>query len=444
MKKHYYLISLFLLGILILNISITLISVLGKEQDDGINDDFKEKNKRFIEVGIGENEIGIESIRKSEINRDEIKGHIFFDEDGFYIGLNYKSNLESDWELEFGVLFRSIIEFNDTNQNGIFDPQIDHTIQTFRLSDFKSVVYESSNISEDSSLHYFKIQTVNNVFTAHIYFVEDFVYIEDSLINPTQAKIQIEISNFEFIGENSLLAVYTRIEHEGDFEIQEETYDEKQGYAEKESGVTFTTNDFTGFFSWKDYAIINKNMETIGVNKIVEDEHHEYRKGLFFIYPKGEHIYHDPKIGIENLLIPLEKPDSLIPLIVLVSVIGAVVASSAYVIHYYVKHRGTTLKLKRDREAYLGEIFENEIEEEPYDGKLALQILTMENSIEKLSLIKDINITVISEEFFEKLNRFNWEGVDRSEFIMEMLALTPKERQSILDEMIEKSNLNSY
>ncbi|MFW9987277.1 MAG: hypothetical protein ACFFC3_01325 [Candidatus Odinarchaeota archaeon] len=444
MKKQYYLINLFLLAILILNINITLISVFGEEQDDGINNDFEEKNRRFIEVGIGEKEIGIESIRKSETNKDEIKGNIFFDEDGFYLGLKYKSNLESDWELEFGVLFRSIIEFNDTNQNGIFDPQIDHTIQTFRLNNFKSAVYESSDISEESSLHYFKIQTINNIFTAHIYFVEEFVYIEESLINPTEAKIQIEIKNFEFIGENSLLALYTRLEHEGDFEIQEETYDEKQGYAEKESGITLNTNDFTGYFTWKDYAIINDDFKSINANEIFEDEHHEYSKGLFIIYPKGEHIYHDPKIGIENLLIPLEKPDSLIPLIVLVSVIGAVVASSAYVIHYYVKHRGTTLKLKRDREAYLDEIFENEIEEEPYDGKLALQILMMESSLEKLGLIKDINITVISEDFFEKLNRFDWEGLDRSEFILEMLALSPKERQSILDEMIEKSNLNSY
>ena len=439
MKKQYYLISLFLLSILIFNINFTLI--IASDDDDGINDDFEEKNKRHIEVGIGENEIGVESVRRSEADIDEIRALISFDEDGLYIGLRYRSKLESECELEFGILFHAIIEFNDTNNNGMYNPDIDHRIKTLPLNDFKPVVYETSDISNDTSLHYFKIQTINNIFTTHIYFVEEFVVIEKSLITPTQAKIDIEISNFDFINESSRLALYTILDYEEHHELREETEDEKDGYAENENGVITTSYNYTGYFTWRNDAVVDKNIENILVNEVNADEYDEYGQGLFINYPNGEHIYHDPKIGIENVLIPIDKPDALIPLIILISVIGAVSASSAYAINYYVKHRGVTLKLDRDREAYFSEAFENGLDAEPYDGKLALQILAGENAIEKLSLINDINITAISEEFFEKLNLFDWKSFDRSEFILEMLTLPPKERQSILDEMIEKSNL---
>ncbi|MCK4381110.1 MAG: hypothetical protein KAW51_08240 [Candidatus Lokiarchaeota archaeon] len=441
MKKQYYLMSIFLLSILLFNINFTLTIASGENDDDGINDDFEEKNKRHIEVGIGENEIVVESVRRSEVDRDEIRAFIFFDEDGLYIGLRYRSKLESDCELEFGILFHEIIEYNDTNKNGMYNPDIDHRIKTLPLNDFKPVFYETSDISGDTSLHYFKIQTVNNIFTACIYFVEEFVVIEKSLITPTQAKIDIAISNYEFESESSQLALYTILDYGEDYEIKEETEDEKEGYAENENGVITTSYDFTGYFTWRNSAVVDKNLENILVNEVNADEYDEYGQGLFINYPNGEHIYHDPKIGIENVLIPIDKPDSLIPLIILISVIGAVSASSAYAINYYVKHRGVTLKLDRDREAYFSESFENGLDEEPYEGKLALQILAGENAIEKLSLINNINITAISEEFFEKLNRFEWESFDRSEFILEMLALSPKERLSILDEMIEKTHL---
>ena len=49
------------------------------------------------------------------------------------------------------------------------------------------------------------------------------------------------------------------------------------------------------------------------------------------------------------------------------------------------------------------------------------------------------NITAISEDFMNIVNQFKWEKQDKDNFIEEMLALSPSERQSILNEMLEKS-----
>ncbi len=63
-------------------------------------------------------------------------------------------------------------------------------------------------------------------------------------------------------------------------------------------------------------------------------------------------------------------------------------------------------------------------------------------SLEKIQLLSqydNINITAISDDFIETVNLFDWEPHERSEFVLEMLALPPIERQSILEEMINKT-----
>ena len=61
-----------------------------------------------------------------------------------------------------------------------------------------------------------------------------------------------------------------------------------------------------------------------------------------------------------------------------------------------------------------------------------------ENSVlRKLDKLKDINITLLEEDFIDKVNLFNWEDEgEKLTFIKEMLALSPDERKSILNDMI--------
>jgi hypothetical protein len=53
--------------------------------------------------------------------------------------------------------------------------------------------------------------------------------------------------------------------------------------------------------------------------------------------------------------------------------------------------------------------------------------------------IDDIKVTALSKDFFKIVNSFDWEEDDLVEFIREMVSLTPKERNSIFKEMMEKS-----
>ncbi len=444
MKNKYYLISLFLLGILFFNFSFGIVNAFYDElikdiDDDGVNDDFEELNKRYIEIdGIEDNEIHVESIKRSEKEKDQINTIIIYDEDGIHIGFKYKSKLESEFELVFGIFFREIIEFVDIDEDGIYNHERDHTIQKVLLNNFKPVIYETWSISSDSSLHYLKIQTENNVFIVHFYFVEEFALVENSLITPTQLKIDIEIKDFDYIDENSQLAINTRLHSEINYEEKEDTEDEKNDYSSNERGVITTMNSYTGFLTWKENAFIDWISKEIRVSKIMAGQHGQ---SLYFNYPRGEHIYHDPKIGIEGILIPITASPFPTYIVVLIFVIGALSIGATYLTYHFIKRKSPATDLEKDRDEYFNEKFLEE--DKPYapyyDERSALLILLEENSLEKLSRMNNLNITVVSEDFFEKVNRFVWDLNEKEEFIREMLVLTPIERQSILEEMLAKS-----
>ena len=89
----------------------------------------------------------------------------------------------------------------------------------------------------------------------------------------------------------------------------------------------------------------------------------------------------------------------------------------------------------------LGDI-KTKIESDPIDNSKLHDLFDGENITEKISEPRGINVTLLSEDFFKKLEQLDWEDADKEEFIKEMLALTPEKRAKILDEMIEKSRMD--
>ncbi|MBN1215191.1 MAG: fibronectin type III domain-containing protein, partial [Candidatus Lokiarchaeota archaeon] len=64
------------------------------------------------------------------------------------------------------------------------------------------------------------------------------------------------------------------------------------------------------------------------------------------------------------------------------------------------------------------------------------QIINKENAKNIISNAKDIRITLLEGDFFDTLEQFKWENEEEKQiFINEMLALSPRERRKIIDEM---------
>ena len=444
MKNKNYLISLFLLGIILFNFSFGFAQAFdGKisyftDDNDNINDDFEEINKRHVEVDIVEEEIHIFSVRRSDTRKDQLGILVTYNPDGISFVVRYKSKFEAETEFNivFGVLFREIIEFIDTNEDGVYHPETDLKIQNVQLNNFTSAFYETTPISNNSELHYLRIRTIDEVFTIHFYIAEEFALVDEVLLTPSQIKIDIEISNFNYINESSQLALSTMLDSEVNFEPEEETEDEENGYSSNEEGIITNMGNHTGYLTWSQIALIDEKLEEISVSPLLQVEHGQ---NLFISYSRGENIYHDPRLGIEGILIPLAKSKFPTALVVLILLIGAVSMSVIYATYHLVSNKVPTKKRKKDRDEYFDEIFSDEEEYVPYSKRPPLQIIFEENALEKLSRIEKLNLTVVTEEFFESVNQFKWEPNEKEDFIREMLALSPFERSSFLEEMTAQS-----
>ncbi|MFX1311989.1 MAG: hypothetical protein ACFFHD_05200 [Promethearchaeota archaeon] len=369
MNKKYKFLEFFLMGILLLNMTFGLTVAVDEKKDenpdepkddkdnDGIKDEVEDETKRDIEIWFGENVIEMASINYSEDKKDIMDLRIQYDKGGIKIRVSFRALVKinctdeeedkeecikedqsekeikceddcTEWivqsELMFEVRFIALIEYLDLNDNGIFEDELDECIEEYGINSFQSVIYEELNISDESKLHYFLLNTTDSVFATHIYFPEEFVFVNETLVAPTQIKVAIEITNYDYIENNSRIALYTKLISEGLYEEREETEDEKQGYAEDEKEVFVENEGHTGIFSWKETAIVDGVEMPVLTNQLDIECKEENIQKLLFNYPHGYHIFHDPKIGIilEDLSADSHSRSSIIIIGPIVGVAG--------------------------------------------------------------------------------------------------------------------------
>jgi hypothetical protein len=405
-------------------------SIKVKDTDeDGVNDDFEAYNKRNIEVDIEAHEIIVNSIRRIDSNKDQVTTYITYDADGIEFQVNYKSKPESESNLLYRFSYRELIEFVDLDSNGIYNPEIDQNVQNVSLKEFSSAFYEITSISPDTDLHYIKIQTENETFTLHIYFAEEFTILENSLITSAQTRIDIEISNFDYINDSSQLALNIRLDSESEFEIKEVTEDEKNGYATFETGIITTISDTNGYLSWCDNGIVDSVTNPVLLSEVLEDKSSENSQ-IYLNYQKGSETYHCSKFGIEGLL--LKEALSPTTILVISIIVGAVSAVAIYSVYIYKKDHPEKIEKKK-------EMLKSQNRDNLFDSKIALKMLEEGTDLEALYTKGDINITTISEDFYETIDRLNLKGNERKEFIKEMLSLSPYEREQFLRDMLIQS-----
>ncbi|MFX1378634.1 MAG: hypothetical protein ACFFA4_06035 [Promethearchaeota archaeon] len=429
MKKRSLFFSILIIGTILFNLSIA--TVIASDDDfDGIDDEFETVNNRNIAISFSSDEFEVNSILRTGIHRDIIKFDIRYNSDGIEINLRYNSEFEgenqSNFKLEFSVSFRRLIEFVDMDSNGIYDDSIDQTIQEVEIKDFNPINYSQIELSSNTTLHYIKLSTEDGIFTTHFYFSEEFTSINNSLISPSESKIDIEINNFNYTHGSSQLALYVKLESESDYEENEETEDEDLGFAHNETSVITANQSRIGFLSWKKSAIIDGSEHQIKISPIEVDDDDAMEQKVYINYPRGQKIYHDPKLGVEGILRSILQPPfpfGLTTIIIIVFVFSISIAYAAY--HY--------------RENLLPSIFLANGKKKETEQIPKKKFLTTSHKIEEI--LSNTKLTAISPDFFKLVEQFEFDGDEKDEFIKEMLALNPFERNLIIKEMIKKHKL---
>jgi hypothetical protein len=144
-----------------------------------------------------------------------------------------------------------------------------------------------------------------------------FSQVENGILTPSSIKINMNINNYpnEHPGTFLSLLVDLRVKSTSEkditFEKLDNSFDESLGLSSDEKELRITAGDFSGFFSWVQYAEVDGKNEEVHINEYpYHSKTSDYSNGdtgysyssvtyhVLFSYPKGNYISHDPKIGI--------------------------------------------------------------------------------------------------------------------------------------------------
>jgi hypothetical protein len=340
--KKQKILGFFILGIFIISLNLSF-AIATDDDGDGIEDEFEDEKLRELTVTIESDRVEIETVLKANLTKNKIEFELRNDTNGLEVAVSFTPNYDpisndTEVELEFEVTFKEIVEYVDTDDNNIFDDNIDTEIQVHSLDDFQEVQHSVIPITPDTDLHYFIVNTTDGIFLAHIYIAEEFEIVNNSLILPSETKIAIEINNFNYTNSNSRLALYTKLESGVDYEVKENTEDEVEGYATDETGVYTLNNTHVGFFTWENNASIDGVSKEVFSSDIEVDDSEPNEQKMYLNYPNGTVIIHDPKIGIEGLSI-LSGPGAAIPGFIVYIFLGAFLFGVVSVIYKLKKKR---------------------------------------------------------------------------------------------------------
>jgi len=281
------------------------------DTDGDTVDDQKEKYQyRTMTMTKEQNQTRIHSEWQQESKQDFFE--IFFTtENGPKIFFDYIANLNSSThDLSFDISFNRLIEYFDENYNGRFDEN-DTTLGSYSLVDanYTNITYELITSEDGESITKIHTRTNDSIFSIIMYVSGNYSQIQNQVISPSEIKIDFIISDYIFSTNDSYLSLETSLNTIHYVEIETETFDEQQGYGNNEHEINISSKDYNGFFSWLETAIIDN--VTYGVNvtvissieQTITNDGKEILKTstIYFCYPQGETIVHDPKIGVVSV-----------------------------------------------------------------------------------------------------------------------------------------------
>ena len=137
MKKSKLLLGLSFLLIFLFSFNLESV-VASDDDDDGVDDEFEDLNRRIIQIEVQDYQAEIESVLKEGNTLNALHFKILPIEEGLVVEFQFMEDNESFGEinLEFVITFQEIVEYIDNNSNGIYDEISDDLIQSYMLTEF--------------------------------------------------------------------------------------------------------------------------------------------------------------------------------------------------------------------------------------------------------------------------------------------------------------------
>jgi hypothetical protein len=284
-------------------------------------------------------------------NQDEFQ--IAYENGSF--ALTYENQVGGSVSASYGVTFKGVVEWLDSNHNGIIDDGSVSNVTRLGSLAFggQPIVHKEWATTNGTVVHSFVIGSRNSVFTNRVAMTlnltisEGFVLLSgDQWLTPMEAKLTIGFSDILFASQDSL-ALQLGITSGESLQIGDGSWDEENHFRSNEGAVNVTNaSSPVAFFSWSNVARVNGQSAAVtpafGAN--ASDGGHD----LYLSYPNTPptsagmpvSVLHDPAIGVVSAAYEskIGQPASpslqgdLALYVLTAAIVAGVVAANAYLI----------------------------------------------------------------------------------------------------------------
>ncbi|MFW6196500.1 MAG: hypothetical protein ACOC5D_04105 [Thermoplasmatota archaeon] len=260
----------------------------------------RQYERRDIEVGRYQNRAVIESSWKGDRSDDRLNMHFNFHKDHPEISVQYEVEKKNkNVQFSFNLVFKEVFEYVDNNQNGRYDNG-DNIINIKNLShtQFKDIDYK-----DEEEGYSFSIETMDSSIGFDVRGQGEFIEHGSQILTPSEAKMDLKF-NYDFERDDTMLGLKIDIQTQYQNHVQRRTFDEERGYANDERGLGFTKENYSGFFTWADNAVVDGENKPVNATFISEtgvessDSEINGNDVLYLCYHQGSKIVHDPKVGV--------------------------------------------------------------------------------------------------------------------------------------------------
>ena len=281
----------------------SLLLVLGVGVAAGDEDD-----EREVQVDVSSSKAVVKSESKAPDRKDELV--LEFDNGEHLFLLKYESeDGDEELEAEVKVELEGLLEWRDLNGNGRLDPDAGEVVQRVSLDDLdpSSVTFDPVEVEGVQGVKVVGASSAPDkhgdlALTLTLHAFGQFLEVGGTSLEPTSMKFDIHIEGFPYQEEDSALALSATVEMKA--EAEAEGVEEDGGEA-----IAARIGKYVSFFSWGAGVSVDGQPGTVGQTVVKREEKSELegdgqesklKSELYLLYPRGESILHDPKLGVRT------------------------------------------------------------------------------------------------------------------------------------------------
>ena len=275
--------------------------------DNGVSESEQQSNERQVQqdVNTHDGQAQIQSELKSGNNKNAFQFELQTHEKVEF-AFSYKSsanNSQSEVQMKFEL--RRLVEFvdNTTNPNNTVNG-LDNMDTIVQQIDFEQLVWNMSyttNTVGNQTVYNIDVNATQGsmVISLTFFIATGFVNQNSHTLTPNTVKFNLQIVNFPFKQQNSLLAAEVQIKNNVENrQIENDTENHKAGLAGPEQQLSFANNSVGAFFSWSTTYVADGVNQTVVISPVTNSNEDGVQAKMYFNFVHANNIFWDPEVGV--------------------------------------------------------------------------------------------------------------------------------------------------